>query len=100
MSAPAILCRALVLIEALAGHVVDGMRLSALAELVQQPAYATLRDLQALAALGYAERIPGREDSWRLTSRICRVAHAHREEMTRQRLRIDQIDHNYTRTPN
>lgn len=100
MSAPASVSRTLTLIEALAGNVIEGMRLSPLALKVGESPSVTLRDLQALESLGYAERIPGRTDCWRLTSRICRVANAHREEMARQRLRLDDINRNYTLPPN
>lgn len=97
---PMVLARTLTLIEALAGNVIEGMRLSPLAMKVGESASVTLRDLQALESLGYAERIPGRSDCWRLTSRICRIATAHRDEMSRQRARLDDIDRNYTLPPN
>lgn len=100
MSAPASVSRTLTLIEALAGNVVEGMRLSPLSLKVGESPSVTLRDLQALESLGYAERIPGRSDCWRLTSRICRIATAHRDEMSRQRQRLDDIDRNYTLPPN
>lgn len=94
------LTRATTLIEALAGNVIEGMRLSPLAMMLGESASTTLRDLQALESIGYAERIPGREDCWRLTSRLCRIANAHREEMARHRSRLDNIDRNYTLPPN
>lgn len=100
MTAPASVTRTLLLIEALAGNVLEGLRLGVLAQTAQQSPSTTLRDLQALEHLGYAERIPGREDCWRLTSRLCRIANAHREEMARHRSRLDNIDRNYTLPPN
>lgn len=100
MTAPANLARALTLIEALAGNVIEGARLAPLATRFSQSPSLTLRDLQALESLGYAERIPGRPDCWRLTSRLCRLANAHREEMARHRARLDDIDRNYTLPPN
>lgn len=93
------LTRALRLIEALAGNVVDGRQLGPLARELDEHAPTTLRDLQALESLGYAERIPGRDGCWRLTSRLCRIASLHREEMARHRQRLDDIDRNYTRSP-
>lgn len=99
MTAPANLARAFALMEALAGNVMDGVRLAPLATRVGQSPSLTLRDLQAMESLGYAERIPGRADCWRLTSRPCRFANAHREEMARHRQRLDDIDRNYTLPP-
>jgi DNA-binding IclR family transcriptional regulator len=99
MSAPVAVTRTLALIEALAGNVMDGVRLAPLAAQLQQHPPTTFRDLQGLEALGYVERIPGRDDCWRLTGRICRIAHLHREEMARHRQRLDDIDRNYTRPP-
>jgi DNA-binding IclR family transcriptional regulator len=99
MSATAAVSRTLALIEALAGNVLDGMRLAQLAEQLGQSPPTTLRDLQALESLGYAERIPGRSDCWRLTARLCRLANAHREEMARHRQRLDDIDRNFTLPP-
>lgn len=100
MTAPANLARALTLIEALAGNVMEGVRLAPLANRVQQSAPTTLRDLQALESLGYAERIPGRSDCWRLSTRPCRIANAHREEMARWQQRLADIDRNYTLATN
>lgn len=100
MSAPANLARTLTLIEALAGNVVEGARLGSLATRVGQSPSLTLRDLQALESLGYAERIPGRADCWRLTTRLCRLSNAHREEMARWQQRLHDFDRNYTATPN
>lgn len=99
MSAPSPVARAWALIQALAGHAFEGLRLKDVCDAVKQSPPTTLRDLEALEALGVAERLPGRPDNWRLTARIAQIAHAHQHEMARLRARIDDTDRNYTRTP-
>ena len=89
--------RALALLEALAGHVMQGLRLREISDAVQQLPGTTLKDLRALESLGWAERIPGRDDSWRLTARPVRIANHHREEVARWRSQLDHIDANYSR---
>lgn len=89
--------RALALLEALAGHVVQGLRLREISDAVRQLPATTLKDLRALESLGWAERIPGRDDCWRLTARPVRIANHHREEVARWRSQLDHIDANYSR---
>lgn len=93
MSAP--VSRALAVIEALAGHAADGRRLREVADVVRQSAPTTLRDLQALEALGVSQRIPGREDCWRLTPRLVRIAVAHQHELARLQAKLDELTRNY-----
>ena len=99
MSAPAPLVRAWDLIQALSGHAFDGRRLKDIADAVKQSASLTLRDLEALEHIGIAERLPGRNDNWRLTARLVQLAHAHQHEMARLRERLDATDRSYTRSP-
>lgn len=87
--------RAFQVIEALSGHAADGRRLRDVAQAVQQSAPTTLRDLQALEALGFAQRIPGREDCWRLTPRLVRIAVAHQQELARMQHRLDELNRSY-----
>lgn len=89
--------RALALIEALAGHVVQGLRLKDISDAVRQAPATTLKDLRGLESLGYAERIPGRDDCWRLTARPIQLATHHRGEVARWRSQLDDIDANYSR---
>lgn len=91
--------RAFSLAEALAGHVVQGRRLKEIADVVRQLPSTTLKDLKGLESLGIAERIPGRDDCWRLTGRLVRIATHHRDELARWRAQLDEIDTNYSRTP-
>ncbi|MBN3779934.1 hypothetical protein G3O06_20570 [Burkholderia sp. Ac-20345] len=87
--------RALRAIWVLQGHVVDGMRLKAIASELQTSSPNALRDLEALAGEGIAERIPGREEYWRLTPRIVKLSRATAEEFARHRAAIDQFEQRY-----
>lgn len=70
MSAPAAVRRSFALIEALMATPPAGQRSSALAKQVQQEASTTLRDLQSLEGLGYAERNPEQPERWRWPERF------------------------------
>lgn len=93
VSAP--VSRALAVIEAIAGFTADGRRLRDVADVVRQSAPTTLRDLQTLESLGIAQRIPGREDCWRLTPRLVRIAIAHQHELARLQQKLDELERNY-----
>lgn len=82
----------------LQGHTMDGLRLTQIAEALQTSMATALRDLQMLADEGIAERIPGREDCWRLTPKLIQLSRAHDVEMQRYRARLEEIDNRYTRT--
>ncbi|HET8898432.1 MAG TPA: helix-turn-helix domain-containing protein [Rhodanobacteraceae bacterium] len=100
MSAPALLARAKAVIEALAGNNFDGLRLAQVAAAVRQSAPTTLRDLQSLEALGWAERIPGKDERWRLAPRLLQLALAHHAELARVSQRVDDFENRYSRLPN
>lgn len=100
MSAPANLTRAKAVIEALAGQNFDGLRNQQVADAVRQSAPTTLRDLQALEAIGWAERIPGKDERWRLSPRLIQLAIAHQHETARLSQRLDDFTNRYSRNPN
>lgn len=89
--------RALRLLWVLQGHSVDGLRLNQIAKTLAVPAPTALRDLRVLEDEGIAERIPGRDEYWRLTPRLVQLARAHDDDMRRARERIEEIDQRYTR---
>lgn len=101
MSAPANqpVRRALRLIFALQGHAFDGLRLKQLAEGIGAAPSTVLRDLEVLADEGIAERIPGRDEYWRLSPRLVQVARAHEQELARLRQRLDETEQRYSRSP-
>lgn len=87
--------RAWRLIEALAGHAATGRRLNALSTHLEQLPSTTLRDLQDLESIGLVQQVPGVEGSWRLTSRITRIAVATQAEYVRLQQRVDEFNTNY-----
>lgn len=89
--------RALRLLWILQGNAFDGLRLKQIAEALKVSAPVALRDLNLLADEGVAERIPGKDECWRLTPKVIQLARAHDDEMRRVRERIDSIDQRYTR---
>ena len=82
----------------LQGHTFEGLRLKQISEALDTSAATALRDLEMLADEGIAERIPGREDFWRLTPKLIQLSRAHEVEMQRLRARVEEIDNRYTRS--
>lgn len=100
MSAPANLTRVFAVIEALSGNSRHGLRLAQIAEAVRQSAPTTLRDLQSLEAIGYAGRIPGKDERWHLKPRLVQIAIAHHAEVGREESQLDDFKNRYSRSPN
>lgn len=91
--------RCLALIFALQGHSWEGLRLKQLADLTGNSLPTTLRDLEVLADEGIVERVPSREDFWRLSPRLVQVAIAHQDEMRRLHQRVADFEQRYSRQP-
>lgn len=91
--------RALRAIWILQGHTLEGLRLTQIAEGLKTSLPNALRDMGVLAEEGIAERIPGREEHWRLTPRIVQVSRATGEEFARARGKIDEFEQRYSRDP-
>jgi DNA-binding IclR family transcriptional regulator len=91
--------RALRVLWILQGNTFEGLRLKHIAEHLMTTQSTALRDLEMLAEEGVAERIPGRDEFWRLTPKLIQLARAHDEEMNRLRRRIEETDQRYTRSP-
>lgn len=92
--------RALRAIFLLQGHTFEGLRLKQLAESMQTTPSTALRTLEILADEGIAERIPGRDEFWRLSPRIVQLARAHALELERHRSVLDEFEQRYSRDPN
>lgn len=92
--------RAFRLVFALQGHSFEGLRLNQLAKALDAAPPMILRDLEVLADEGLVERIPGREELWRLTPRIVQIARAHDEEVARLQHRVGEFNQRFTRLPN
>jgi DNA-binding IclR family transcriptional regulator len=91
--------RVLRLIWILQGNTFHGLRLKQIADTAKQLPGTTLRDLEVLAEEGIAERIPGRDDCWRLTPRLVQLAVAHHHEMAAVQARLDETLQRYSRKP-
>jgi DNA-binding IclR family transcriptional regulator len=89
------LARAFGVLESLAGHASEGRRLGDIAKAVGSIPSTALRDLQELEQVGMVQRIPGREDCWRMTPRIVRFAVATQHELARLRQRLEDIEASY-----
>ena len=89
--------RLLRILWVLQGHTVEGLRLKQVALAMKAPTPTVYRDLETLADEGLAERIPGREEFWRLTPKLVQLARAHDAELQRERARLDEIDQRFTR---
>lgn len=83
----------------LQGHTFEGLRLKAIADALKTSMPNALRDLEVLADEGVAERIPGRQDHWRLSPKIIQVARATMEEFVRLKVRIEEFEQRYSRDP-
>ncbi len=82
----------------LQGHVMDGLRLKQLADALRAAPPTVLRDLELLADEGIAERIPGRDECWRLTPRLIQLARAHEQELARMHQRLSETEQRYSRS--
>jgi DNA-binding IclR family transcriptional regulator len=91
--------RALAVIFALQGQSFAGLRLKQIADATRESASTTLRTLEVLADEGIVERIPGRDEFWRLAPRLIQLARAHEQEMARLRARLDETEQRYSRAP-
>lgn len=92
--------RVLRLLWVLQGHSFEGLRLKQIAEALSATPSTALRDLEVLADEGIAERIPGRDEYWRLSPRLIQLARAHEQELARLRARLDETEQRYSRNPN
>lgn len=91
--------RALRVIFVLQGQSFEGLRLKQVADAIGATPSTALRDLEVLQDEGVVERIPGRDEYWRLSPRLVQVAVAHQDEMRRVQQRLDEFNQRYSRTP-
>lgn len=91
--------RVIRLLWILQGHAFDGLRLKQIQVALKATPSTTLLDLQMLAEEGVAERIPGKEDCWRLTPKLVQLARAHEADFNEVRRKIEEYDQRCTRLP-
>lgn len=91
--------RVIRLLWILQGHAFDGLRLKQIQVALKATPSTTLLDLQMLEEEGVAERIPGKEDCWRLTPKLIQLAHAHQAEVQELHRKVDEFNQRCTRDP-
>lgn len=91
--------RTLRILWILQGNNRNGLRLTQIAEALGTSMPNALRDLEVMKEEGVTERIPGRQDCWRLTPKLGQIAAAHAREVAREREALDEFDNRYTREP-
>lgn len=91
--------RVLQLLLVLAGHEIEGLRLTQVAQALRVPTPMALRDLRVMAEEGWAERIPGHEERWRLGPKPVQIALSHQRGMSELRRKLDEISQRYSRDP-
>jgi len=89
--------RLLKVIEALSGHEVFGIRLKEIATAVKASDPTVLRDLQTLAAGGWA--FQDESGRWRLHTKLVQIATHFMHGIDSARRATDEIYQRYTRTP-
>lgn len=101
MSAPAAnpMTRAMHILMTLAGHNLNGLPNSTIAETIGSSDATTLRALERLADAGLVERVPGDEKRWHMTPKLVQIAVAHHAEVAREEQRLSDFSQRYTRTP-
>lgn len=95
-----LLARAKLIVEALAGHSFEGLRNTQVATAINDIEANSLRTLQRLESIGWTERVPGKQECWRLSPRLVQIAIAHQNELARLTQRVDDFTNRYSRTPN
>jgi DNA-binding IclR family transcriptional regulator len=91
--------RMLRLIVVLGGHEVDGLRPKQIREAMGIDAAAVTRDLADMKAEGFAERVPGREEAWRLGPKAIQIFRAYTLGIERMRARLEETEQRYSRLP-
>ncbi|MDR1063628.1 MAG: hypothetical protein LBL48_06815 [Azoarcus sp.] len=92
--------RVLQLVEILAGNEIQGMRLKDISAALLFDApnpSTTLRDLRALEAAGWAQKLP--DNRWRLGAKPIQILHHFNSGLVRAVEAVNEIRVNYTRTP-
>jgi DNA-binding IclR family transcriptional regulator len=89
--------RLLTVIEALSGNEVFGARLRDLARAVGVIDSTALRDLETLAAAGWAQKLP--DNRWRLAAKPIQLLINFQSGLARAEEQVGEVRRNYTRKP-
>ncbi|WP_338457654.1 hypothetical protein ACPUBP_14325 [Methylococcus capsulatus] len=91
--------RMLRLIALLGGHEVDGLRNKQIGTALGIDPPMVTRDMADMESEGFAERVPGREEAWRLGPKAIQIFRAHTLELERKRARLEETEQRYSRIP-
>lgn len=89
--------RLLLVIEALSGNEVFGMRLTDIALAVKGGAPTVLRDLKTLEAGGWAQQLD--DSKWRLAAKPIQVLTNFQWGLQSAGIKLSDVQQNYTRVP-
>lgn len=81
------------------GREVMGLRPSEIAKGIGESPSVVSRLMAVLEDEGYAERVPGREDAWRLGPKLVQGALAHQRGLAEIQRQLDETTHRFSRTP-
>lgn len=82
--------RLLRVMKAMRGREFDGIRPAEIADKVGTALPNITRDLANLAEAGWAERLPGDEEKWRLGPQFLQIANAHQLALARIRAFVEE----------
>lgn len=86
-------------ITLLFGREVTGLRPSEIAKGIQASPSVVTKLMAALEDEGYAERVPGREDAWRLGPKMVQGAIAHQRGLAEIQRQLNEVTQRYSRAP-
>lgn len=91
--------RALRVILVLAGKEVTGLRPGEIAKAISESASVITRLLAAMSEEGFTERVPGRDEAWRLGPKLVQISKAHTAGLIAAQRQIDEVTQRYSRAP-
>lgn len=87
--------RLLRVLKALRGREFDGITPGDIAKAVETSAANVTRDLANLEEAGFAERLPGAEDRWRLGVQLVQIAQQYQNALARIRAQVEEMARRY-----
>ena len=91
--------RTLRALTVLFGREVMGLRPSEIAKGIQESPSTVTRLMAAMEQEGYAERVPGREDAWRLGPKLVQGAIAHQRGLAEIQRQLNETTQRFSRVP-
>lgn len=83
----------------LAGHEVMGLRPTEIAKAIKESPSTVTRLMAAMEDEGFAERVPNRDEAWRLGPKLVQIARAHTAGLAEMQRQLDEVNQRYSRRP-